>query len=106
MARAVSETFTLNNAWKNLWTQAVADGYVGNPVVDSLTVVNFNSTVAYLHFHTSGSTNPTTAADGLPLSSDTATAPSAAFSVENIDLSTVWVHTAGNQSIKYAVIGK
>jgi hypothetical protein len=106
MARAVTETFTLNNAWKNLWTQAVADGYVGSPVVKSLTVVNFNSTVAYLHFHTSGSTNPTTAADGLPLSSDVAVAPSAAFSQEDVDLSTTWIHTAGNQSIKYAVQAK
>jgi hypothetical protein len=105
MALAVTETVAFSNGWKNLWVQAVADGYTGNPVCKSMTVVNFNSTVAYLHFHTSGSTNPTTAADGLPLSSDTATAPSSAFSAEGIDLSTVWIHTAGSINIKYCVIG-
>lgn len=103
---AKTESFTLNNAWKNMWTQALADGYDGNPVVKNLTVLNFNTTVAYLHFHDSGSTNPTTAADGLPLSSDTTVAPSSAFTQEDVDLSTVWVHTAGNQTIKYSIIGK
>jgi hypothetical protein len=104
MSKNVTETFTLNNAWKNLLTQAVADGYTGSSVVKSLTVINFNSTVAYLHFHTSGSANPTTAADGFPLSNAAGTAPGAAFTQENVDLATTWVHTAGNQSIKYCVI--
>jgi hypothetical protein len=105
MSKQVTETFALSNAWKNMWTQATADGYVGSPIVKELTVMNFNATVAYLHFHTSGSTNPTTAADGLPLSNDTAVAPSSAYTAENVDLSTTWVHTAGTQNIKYAVIG-
>ena len=106
MARAVTEAFTLNNAWKNIGTQAVADGYVGNPVVKSVTILNFNATVAYVHAHTSGSSNPTTAADGLPISSDTTVAPSSAITLEDVDIHTVWVHTAGNQTIKYQVIGK
>ena len=106
MARAVTELFALSNAWKNIGTQAVADGYVGNPVVKSVTILNFNSTVAYVHLHPSGSTNPTTAADGLPISSDTAVAPSSAITFEDVDINTLWVHTAGTQNIKYAVVGK
>jgi hypothetical protein len=106
MAKAVTEAFTLNNAWKNLGVQAIADGYTGSLVAKSVTVLNFNATVAYVHFHTSGSTNPTTAADGLPIASDSAVAPSSAFTAENVDINTIWVHTAGNQTIKYSVISQ
>lgn len=105
MSKGLSEAFTLNNAWKNLWTQAVADGWDGSPSVKSLTVVNFNATVAYLHRHSSGSTAPTTAADGLPISSDTAVAPSSAITLDKVDLATTWVHTGGNQTIKYMIEG-
>lgn len=103
MARGLSATFTLNNAWKNLWTQAESDGWDGGPQVKRLTIVNFNTTAAYVHRHTSGSTNPTTAANGLPLSSDTTVAPSSTITYENVDLATTWIHTAGNQSISYQV---
>lgn len=106
MARAVTEAFSLNNAWKNIGTQAAADGYSGSLVAKSVTVLNFNSTVAYVHAHTSGSTNPTTAADGLPVSTDTANSPSSAITLENVDIHTLWVHTAGNQTIKYMVISQ
>jgi hypothetical protein len=105
MARAVTETVAFANGWKNMYTQALADGYTGSQICKSFTVLNFNATVAYVHFHTSGSTSPTTAADGLPLSSAAGTAPGAAYTAEGVDLATVWVHTAGTQNIKYAVIG-
>lgn len=107
MAYGKTESFTLNNAWKNMGSQAYAtDGYDGHPVVKSITILNFNATVAYVHTHDSGSTNPTTAADGLPISSDTATAPSSAITLEDVDINTLWVHTAGNQTIKYLIVGK
>ena len=105
MPYSKTEAFTLNNAWKNLWVQALADGYDGNPIVKSLTVINFNATVAYLHFHDDGATAPTTAADGIPLSSDTLTAPSSSFTQEDVDLATTWVHTGGNLTIKYSITG-
>jgi hypothetical protein len=106
MARNVTEAFTLNNAWKNIGTQAIADGYLGTNVAKSVTILNFNATVAYVHAHTSGSTNPTTAADGMNISSDTTNSPSSAITLEDVDINTVWVHTAGNQTIKYMVLGK
>lgn len=88
-------------------TQARADGYKGPQIIQEGTVLNFNATVAYLHFHTSGSTNPTTAADGLPLSTDSATAPSSVYTLpQGTDLATTWIHTAGNQTIKYSVMGR
>lgn len=106
MAMSITEAFTLNNAWINLGTQARTDGYIGSSVVKSATVLNFNATVAYVHNHTSGSTNPSTAADGLPISTDTANSPSSAITFEGVDINTLWVHTAGNQTIKYTIIGK
>jgi hypothetical protein len=33
-------------------------------------------------------------------------APSSAFTAENVDINTIWVHTAGNQTIKYSVISQ
>lgn len=105
MPFAKTETFGIANGWINLGTQAKADGYQGSPIAKSVTVVNFNATVAYLHLTDNGATNPTTAADGLPLSSDVAVAPSAAFSAGNVDINTIWIHSAGTQNIKYAVIG-
>lgn len=107
MAKAVTETFTLNNDWVNLYEQAVSDGYRGSLIAQSGTVVNFNSTVMYVHMHTSGSTNPTTAADGLPIGTNSSTAPGPAWQIEpGTDLSTIWLHTAGSLSIKYTITGK
>jgi hypothetical protein len=106
MAIGRTESFTLNNAWKNIGTQAIADGYDGHMVVRELTLLNFNATVAYVHSHESGTTEPTTAADGMPISSDTAVAPSSAYTLFDADLRLVWVHTAGNQTIKYLIVGK
>lgn len=96
-----TDTFTLNNAWKNLLAQAVADGYDG-PAVAFLTITNFNDTVAYLHF--GSSTQPATPAEGLGLSKDPTVGPGSNFSPPvPVDLSKTWIHTAGNQSFVYGV---
>lgn len=87
-----------------MFTQAKTNGWDGSPQVRKLTIVNFNATVAYVHTHSSGAANPTTAADGLPLSNDTTVAPNSAITLEDVDLATTWVHTAGNQSIKYSIL--
>jgi len=106
MASQVTETVSING-FKNLWTQAQADGYTGTPIIREGTVLNFNSTVAYLHLHTTGATNPTTGADGLPIGTDSATAPAAGFTLpEGTDITTVWIFTSGAQNIKYAIIGR
>lgn len=106
MSRQITEAFTLNNAWKNLLTQAVADGYTGSHIVTEATILNYNATVAYVHLTSDGATNPTTAADGLPIGTNTGTAPVSYFTCpEGTDIATVWVHTAGNQTIKYSIVG-
>lgn len=104
--QGISEAFTLNNAWKNLRAQAVADGYAGNFIITEGVIMNFNATVMYLHFSSNGATNPATTTDGIPLSNDAAVGPSSSFTLpKGTDISLVWMHTTGNQTIKYSLIG-
>lgn len=106
MSKSITESFTLNNAWKNLYTQALADGYTGSAIVKEATVMNFNATVAYLHVTSDGGANPATPGDGMPLSNSTAAAPSSTFTLPpGTDIAGVWIHTAGNLTLNYVVIG-
>jgi hypothetical protein len=108
MAKSFTEAFTLNNAWKNLGVQARADGYTGSSVIKCGVVQNNNATVAYVHATENGATNPSTAADGMPIGTTSSTAPNGASIVldEGTDIDTTWIHTAGNQTIKYSITGK
>lgn len=106
MASQMTETVSING-WKNLLIQARTDGYLGSAIVQSATVMNFNATVAYVHATSSGSTNPATGADGLPIGTTAGTAPSASFTFPaGTDIGMVWIFTSGAQDIKYAVIGR
>jgi hypothetical protein len=105
MSQQVTELVSVSG-WKNLWVQAVADGYQGSPIIKSGAVINFNATTAYLHITNNGSTNPATGTDGLPLSSTAANAPSSAYTLPNgTDLAGVWIFTSGAQDIRYTVTG-
>lgn len=105
MAKSVTNVVSVNG-WLNLYTQAKADGYTGSSVVKEGTVLNLNATVAYLHLTEDGSTNPATAADGLPIGTTAATAPSSSFVLpEGTDLAGAWINTSGAQDIKYSFTG-
>lgn len=108
MAKSVTEAFTLNNAWRNLGVQARADGYTGSLTVKGGVIQNNNATVAYVHATENGSTNPSTPADGMPIGTTSSTAPNGASIIldEGTDIDTVWIHTAGNQTIKYSLTGR
>ena len=94
------------NGFKNLYTQAKADGYVGSSIIREGTVLNFNSTVAYLHLTADGANNPATGTDGLPLGTSSATAPAAGFELPmGTDIATVYIYTTGAQNIKYSIVG-
>ena len=93
------------DGWVNVLTQLQTDGYTGAPKVKSLTVVNMTATAAYLHVTQDGSTNPATAANGLPFSTDTATSPSSTITLEGVDLAGAWVNTGASIDITFAVVG-
>jgi len=94
------------NGWQNVGTLLFStNSYQGLPKCKSLTVVNMSSTAAYLHATSDGSTNPTTAANGLPFSTDTAASPGSTITLEGVDLNTTWINTAGSISIVVSVVG-
>lgn len=91
------------NGWVNVLTQLQTDGYTGAPKCKSLTVVNMTSTISYLHVV--DGTQPSTAANGLPFSTDTTASPSSTITLEGVDLAGAWVNTGGSIAITFAVVG-
>lgn len=106
MAQSITKPVALNNSWVNIGDQAVTDGYTGNMIIEEGTILNLNATVAYVHI-TPTKTQPSTASDGLPIGTTSSTAPNSFFTLpEGTDIRCVYVHTAGNQTIKYSITGK
>lgn len=108
MAQSITKKVSVNG-WLNLGTQAKADGYKGHPILRGGVILNFNSTAAYLHLANDGSSaysGSATGSDGLPIGTDTSTAPSPAFSLPSgADMNLIWIYTSGAQDIKYAIDG-
>lgn len=90
------------DGWVNVWSQLRSLGYTGNPIVKSVTVANTSATAAYLHFTSDGATQPSTAADGLLISS---AGPGMSFTQYDCDLATTWLNTAGVVNINFSVVG-
>lgn len=99
---AVTKKLT-QNGWKNVDAHLRANGWSGQGKARHLVLINNSATAAYVHLTGDGTTQPGTTTDGLPFTTDTATAPSATIQLDDIDLKTVWVYTAGSIAINYAL---
>lgn len=72
----------------------------------SITFVNNNAGIAYLHFTEKGNANPGTPTGGLPISNAAASAPSMTYTAEDVDTNTTYIHTTGAINIQFAVVGR
>lgn len=107
MANNITITTSVDG-WVNLLDALEAEDYTGatRPLGEA-TVLNFNNTACYLHYGGSRTNNPATGTDGLPLSKDSAAAPSSAFAIpKGVDLATVWLYAASAVDVKIAVSGE
>lgn len=109
MARNVSQSITVNG-WANLKTSI--DKYNGESIIQGeATIVNMSATPCYVHFYDSPTTNPnsgisTAGTDGLPVCTDTAVAPSSAFTVpKGANIANIWLYTGSSISVKVSVYG-
>lgn len=91
----------------NLYTALKAAGYLGDPQVSFLHVLNISAvTTANLHFTQDGANAPATGTDGLPLLAGGASYPTGAITIETtVDLATTWLFTGASIPVKVAVIG-
>lgn len=95
------------NGWANVKTllKTALAGYRGD-WGGQLRIINNNATAATVHVNDSAS-QPASAADGHPIGTTAATAPlGAGILLENVDLSGVWVNTAGAQTLIFMVLPK
>lgn len=94
-----SKTISITG-WQNVGALLRTNGY-DRSVVRRFTVINNSATLAYLHFTNSGTTQPTTATDGIPIAN--AAAPSSLFTEEGCDLKSTWINTAAAANITFSV---
>src|SRR4051812_40745827 len=94
------------NGWASVKTllETAISGYQGG-LVKSIMIVNNNAGAATVHLNDSGS-QPSTAADGIPIGTTAASAPGgASLTLDNVDLAQLWVNTGGATSLIFMVNG-
>lgn len=98
------------NGWTNLLSTIQTAGYNGpDAPTGETTLLDFTTTPCYIHFYDSLTTNPNTGAsvtatDGLPICTDTAAAPNAAYTLRaGTHLGTVWLYTGSSISVNVMV---
>lgn len=90
------------DGWANLYNILKAAGYEGNPTVRVLIVINEGAVATYLHFTSDGSAAPSTAADGIAVSS---AGSGTSFTAQNANLAGAWINTASATDITFVALG-
>lgn len=106
MTGAITRTISVNG-WANVKTllRTALTGYRGD-WARQLRILNINATAATVHVNDTA-TQPALAADGWPIGTTAATAPlGAGIELEDVDMSGIWINTAGAQNITFMVIPK
>jgi hypothetical protein len=106
MGLSYTTPLTVNGS-SNLNTVLRTAGYTGNfKPAGEVVILNLNATPCYIHLTQDGATAPGTGTNGMPIGTDSSTAPSTSFSIpRGCDLCTTWLYTGSSISVKVSVNG-